>query len=113
MKLSIMCPFLSKKVIIGTEKVEIDGEEYEYFTRTSDDVEIVKEDGVYYFTRPAGKATVKAVFKPEGTAGVTISGKVTSFGTGTTTVELLDENGNDAGFTPCTGSRSFCRAGSH
>ena len=96
----------AEEVIIGTEKVEIDGEEYEYFTRTSDDVEIVKEDGVYYFTRPAGKATVKALFKPEGTAGVTISGKVTSFGTGTTTVELLDENGDDAGFTPCTGTET-------
>ena len=38
--------------------------------------------------------------------GVTISGKVKSFGTGTTTVELLDENGDDAGFTPCTGTET-------
>ena len=69
----------AEEVIIGTEKVEIDGEEYEYFTRTSDDVEIVKEDGVYYFTRPAGKATVKALFKPENAVlgDVNLDGEVT------------------------------------
>ena len=50
---------------------------------------------VYTYTFPATEGD-----------GVTISGKVTSFGTGTTTVKLLDENGNDAGFTPCTGTET-------
>ena len=92
-----------------------DGSEIEYTSQDivetenedgSIDIEIVESEDEYYFARPTGKATVKALFRPEGTAGVTISGKVTSFGTGTTTVELLDENGDDTGFTPCTGTET-------
>ncbi|MBQ2724137.1 MAG: hypothetical protein IJF78_00335, partial [Clostridia bacterium] len=65
---------------------------------TTDTMDKEYEDAmlVYTYTFPATRET----------AGVTISGKVTSFGTGTTTVELLDENGNDAGFTPCTGTET-------
>ena len=66
------------------------------------DGEFVEMDKAYY----DGMLVYTYTFPATEGDGVTISGKVTSFGTGTTTVELLDENGNDAGFTPCTGTET-------